>query len=526
MRAFGNPAYSFSVLRNLVLQEEPCKLDQVEQEVKLEVTVEEDEVLTESSTTHNSGVGADSNKMSQDELHTGNKIYNCDVCGKNFSQSGCLKRHERVHTGVKPFNCDICGKSFSFLGSLRSHMRTHTGEKPFKCDVCGNTYAELNHLKTHKRVHTGEKPYKCNDCGKSYADSSNLTRHVRVHTGNTPYKCNVCEKVFADSSQFKRHSRVHTGERPFKCQVCRRSFAEAWYLTKHSRVHTGEKRYSCNECGKNYVDLFYLRKHELLHKCQKAYKCDICGKCYSSPTEIHDGSVRRKRAVFVYLVYKNYLKRTERRFWEHPLAAKRFLQGTFTTELRDDDTKFFSYFRMSIKSFDELASKISDVIKSEDTVMRLAIPPLEIYSASSYDERVMERRKFSPAPGFEPGFSALRADAFPLSHAGYNCVMDVIKMEPDVDPLAIQTSGNAEAEVKKPLPEDGNLLDLHVTGIKKERTDHWYELKSEMTYEETAEPRDFPVVKSEAEEGSCKLDPMEEVKLEVSAQDDEVLTEW
>ncbi|KAJ4442649.1 hypothetical protein ANN_04238 [Periplaneta americana] len=33
------------------------------------------------------------------------------------------------------------------------------------------------------------------------------------------------------------------------------------------------------------------------------------------------------------------------------------------------------------------------------------------YSASSYDERVMERRKFSPAPGFEPVFSALRADA-------------------------------------------------------------------------------------------------------------------
>ncbi|KAJ4428469.1 hypothetical protein ANN_24506 [Periplaneta americana] len=35
---------------------------------------------------------------------------------------------------------------------------------------------------------------------------------------------------------------------------------------------------------------------------------------------------RRKRAVFAYLVYKNYLKRTERRFWEHPLVAKRFLQ--------------------------------------------------------------------------------------------------------------------------------------------------------------------------------------------------------
>ncbi|KAJ4442648.1 hypothetical protein ANN_04237 [Periplaneta americana] len=33
------------------------------------------------------------------------------------------------------------------------------------------------------------------------------------------------------------------------------------------------------------------------------------------------------------------------------------------------------------------------------------------YSASSYDERVMERRKILSGPGFEPGFSALRADA-------------------------------------------------------------------------------------------------------------------
>ncbi|KAJ4447370.1 hypothetical protein ANN_09376 [Periplaneta americana] len=39
---------------------------------------------------------------------------------------------------------------------------------------------------------------------------------------------------------------------------------------------------------------------------------------------------RRKRAVFAYLVYKNYLKRTERRFWEHPLVAKRFLQAMVT----------------------------------------------------------------------------------------------------------------------------------------------------------------------------------------------------
>ncbi|KAJ4432291.1 hypothetical protein ANN_20909 [Periplaneta americana] len=43
-----------------------------------------------------------------------------------------------------------------------------------------------------------------------------------------------------------------------------------------------------------------------------------------------------------------------------------------------------------------------------------AIPPVMLIKTqkqNSDDERVMERRKFSPAPGFEPGLSALRADA-------------------------------------------------------------------------------------------------------------------
>ena len=33
---------------------------------------------------------------------------------------------------------------------------------------------------------------------------------------------------------------------------------------------------------------------------------------------------------------------------------------------------------MSVQKFDELAGKISDMIKSQDTWMRLSIPPLEM----------------------------------------------------------------------------------------------------------------------------------------------------
>ncbi|XP_069672084.1 uncharacterized protein [Periplaneta americana] len=86
-----------------------------------------------------------------------------------------------------------------------------------------------------------------------------------------------------------------------------------------------------------------------------------------------------------------------------------------------------------------------------------------------------------------------------LNNGGDYVVMDVNKMEPGSDPLAIHTS-NAEIEEKEPLSEEGNLLDLDVTKIKTESIDHRYDVKSEIQFEETSASVDFPMLKSEAEE--------------------------
>ncbi|XP_069670912.1 uncharacterized protein [Periplaneta americana] len=103
---------------------------------------------------------------------------------------------------------------------------------------------------------------------------------------------------------------------------------------------------------------------------------------------------------------------------------------------------------------------------------------------------------------------------------------DLMKMEPDSDPLAIQTSDNADAEEGKLLSEEGNLLDFHFTAIKTECIDHRYDVKSEMTYEEVEVSVDFPIMKSEAEENSCELDEVsDEGKPEVTGEENEVLAE-
>ncbi|XP_069670887.1 uncharacterized protein [Periplaneta americana] len=104
--------------------------------------------------------------------------------------------------------------------------------------------------------------------------------------------------------------------------------------------------------------------------------------------------------------------------------------------------------------------------------------------------------------------------------------MDVIKLEPEDDPLAIQTSDTTDADEKKPLSEDGKLVDLHLTEVKTECMDRSFDLKSEITFEETPVPIDFIVVKSEVGDEFCQLDEVDgKVKLEITVEENEVLSQ-
>ena len=94
---------------------------------------------------------------------------------------------------------------------------------------------------------------------------------------------------------------------------------------------------------------------------------------------------RRKKAVFSYLIYKHFAMEVNQQYWVHPYTESRLFSGSFVTmfsDLRENPEKFYCYFRMSVRSFDKLAAKISDSIKRRDTGMRKAVPPLEMLAVT------------------------------------------------------------------------------------------------------------------------------------------------
>ncbi|XP_069685646.1 zinc finger protein 664-like isoform X2 [Periplaneta americana] len=104
--------------------------------------------------------------------------------------------------------------------------------------------------------------------------------------------------------------------------------------------------------------------------------------------------------------------------------------------------------------------------------------------------------------------------------------MDVIKIEPEVDPLDLPSIDTANLEEKKHFSADGNSLALHVTEIMTECGDHCFDHTSKIEVGETPGPSNSPTVKCEAETELCAFGTVKEkLKQEIGTDDDKILTE-
>ncbi|KAJ4425849.1 hypothetical protein ANN_27475, partial [Periplaneta americana] len=95
-------------------------------------------------------------------------------------------------------------------------------------------------------------------------------------------------------------------------------------------------------------------------------------------------------------------------------------------------------------------------------------------------------------------------------------VMNVIKMEREIYPLAIGRSNTTDIEEENSLFQKRNLLDEHISGVKEEDLNQNHDLTTEMKFEEDPMAISFSVMKREPEvsESHCVLPVDNKTKLQ------------
>ncbi|XP_072529326.1 uncharacterized protein [Salminus brasiliensis] len=155
----------------------------------------------------------------------------CPVCGKTFTRSSDMRRHQTLHTVARPFTCLYCGKTFRYTFDLKRHQQ----------HACPNqSFVAVEQEKTAEVADAGSE-------ASAASNNENLLPTSLAH-----------DTVF--------------------CRVCRITLPNSSSLEKHMETHSKGILHTC-PCGKTYKYVENMRIHQLvcpesdLHKHEQK-QCD------------------------------------------------------------------------------------------------------------------------------------------------------------------------------------------------------------------------------------------------------------
>ena len=133
----------------------------------------------------------------------------CDICGKTFERRKSLLYHIKcLHEKSKDFVCGFCGKRFLQYSIQKKHERKHTGEKEYQCEVCGESCSKYMAKKSNFFC------FHCNIAlVKTEFTSEPRPIETAIEKMEEKPQCNLCLNFFARKDNLKVHQRKCSGIR-------------------------------------------------------------------------------------------------------------------------------------------------------------------------------------------------------------------------------------------------------------------------------------------------------------------------